>query len=134
FNGTHLPFLTRYASASKTFTYRPFPGWGVRDSPNFGGIAAFENFVFVVGMGAYTGDFTGLIRIDTSTNAWLRFGGYVDYIDINMGLDGKLYGLVLPEDGFPAEIQVFDPRTTAFLRSISIPPRSEEHTSELQSR
>jgi len=121
YNGTFFPFLTRYSPNTNTFKHRPFPGWSTVNSPNLGAIATFQKFVFVTDYATYNGGSSGIIRVDRTDNSWVRFAAGTMFIDINVGLDGNLYGIVLNPDFDETLIRVYDPLTLALLRTIAIP-------------
>jgi hypothetical protein len=127
FNGTFSPFLTSYSPSSNTFTHTAFPGWNIWNYTDFGGIAAYQNFIYVPDMDtAYQTNLNGIIRFDTSANTADRFFAGTDFISLNMGLDGKLYAL-FPGCGlwqncsYASDINVYDPATMALLGHIAIP-------------
>jgi hypothetical protein len=120
YNGTFSPFLTRYSSSSGTFSNSYAHGWSTINNITYGGIAAYQNFVFVTDMNtAAGGDTSGIIRFDTSSHATARFAPGTGFVGLNMGLDGKLYAI--PSGSGPAPIRVYDPVTMALLRQIPIP-------------
>jgi hypothetical protein len=127
FNGTFSPLLTRYSPSSNTFTHTTFPGWNIWNYTDFGGIAAYQNFIYVTDMDtAYQTNLNGIIRFDTAANTAARFFAGTDFINLNMGLDGKLYAL-FPGCGlwrncsYASDINVYDPATMALLGHIAIP-------------
>lgn len=119
YNGTFTPFLTRYSSISRTFTHTSFGGWSTVNGALYGGIAGYQNFVYVTDMA--TGNANGIIRFDTLNNTAVRFADgpdfRTDFIDLNIGLDGNLYVVPYSQN----EIRVYDPVTMALLRQIPLP-------------
>jgi hypothetical protein len=119
FNGTFSPLLTRYSPVSRTFTHRTFANWNLINSSSYGGIAAFQNFIYATDMDvANETNLNGIVRFDTSANTAMRFAAGTNYIDLNMGLDGKLYAL----NSSTAGVDIFDPSTMALVGHITIPP------------
>lgn len=119
FNGTFDPFLSRYSPVEGSFTHQAFPLWSCFNSTQFGGIAAYQKYVFV----ANTLNWGGIYRYDTFARTWVRFGSPVGFMDLSTGADGKLYGLFTTA-GYSAgatDINVYDPETLALLRSVRIP-------------
>lgn len=111
-NGT----LIRYSPITNTFTDLAIPGWNFDSAPWYGGLAAYDHFIFAPDQHYYPGvpDFTGTIRIDTLTNESVHFDDNNTPLRINIGLDGKLYvfnGLM---------IRVFDPITLNKERDIQL--------------
>jgi hypothetical protein len=118
YNGTFGPFLTRYSSFSGTFTHTSVALWSTVNDIGAGGIAAYQNFIFVTDMFTFSGgEANGIVRFDTSSNTAIRFAAGSDFIDLNIGLDGNLYALTSPQ----APIRVYDPKTMALLRQIPLP-------------
>ena len=121
FNGTFAPFLTRYSFSTNSFTDQSFTGWSVANCTTCGGIAAYQNYVYAVDMATDRSgtDSNGIVRFDTLTNTAVRFAAGIDFRDINIGLDGKLYGLFAANSGLA--INVYDPLTMQMLNSIAVP-------------
>ena len=115
YNGTFAPFMTTYSPTSNTFTHRTFDGWNTVNNVTYGGIATYGNFVYATDMQAGSGQANGIVRFDLSTNTATRFADGFDFIDLNIGLDGKLYGF---RDRF---VYVYDPITLGLLRTIALP-------------
>lgn len=121
YNGTFAPFMTTYSPISNTFTNRTFDGWNTVNNVTFGGIATFGNFVYATDMQTFGSQANGIVRFDLSTNTATRFANGFDFIDLNIGLDGKLYGF---RDGGQS-VDVFDPVTLGLLRTIQLPQLSD---------
>lgn len=125
FNGTFSPLLTRYVPASNTYTNASFPGWNTINSLNYGGIGSYQNFIYVTDMTtAGQGAPAGIVRFDTTANTAARFADGIDFIDLNIGRDGKLYGLYPGGSPGGTDINVYDPVTMSLLNHISVPPDS----------
>jgi hypothetical protein len=116
FNGYWNPFLTRYSPVSNTFTHKTFPGWSRINSAT-GGIAAYQNFVFATDKNTSPGVANGIVRFDIFKNTAARFANGIDFNDLNIGLDGKLYAVASTQ----ADIYVYEPTTMQLLRHIAQP-------------
>lgn len=114
FNGTFFPFLTRFSWNCSIFTHTTYPEWSTTNYHGGGGIAAYENFVFV--SDESTGDASGIVRFDTSNNTASRVLWNQEFFGLSMGLDGKLY--TRPETG---GIDVYNPTTMQLIRHLSYP-------------
>lgn len=109
--------LTRYSPVSDVFSDFSLFGWGVYSYPTYGAIAAYGHFIFVQDNQYSVADPTdhdGVIRFDSSTNESVHFADDTNPIDINVGLDGKLYVLT-------SQLQVYDPVTLNHERDIPFP-------------
>jgi hypothetical protein len=63
---------------------------------------------------------TGIVRFDTVANTSARFASGVEFQDINVGLDGRLYGIVSPGGGVnSSQVFVCDPTTMAQTGTIN---------------
>jgi hypothetical protein len=90
-----------------------FPGWRVRGNLNFGGLAAFGNYVFASDMN--TPDTGGIIAFNIDNFSGRQFASGSEYTQITMGKNGLLYALAT--DG---SVDEFDPLTLAFVRKINL--------------
>jgi hypothetical protein len=112
YNGTFAPLLTRCFPTSRSFTHLSYLGWSTVNNLYYGGIAAYQNFIFVTDMSTFNGgEPSGIIRFDTSNNTAARFADGHGYTNLSMGLDGKLY----------TPGTVYDPATMEVLRQFSLP-------------
>ena len=104
--------LSVFDSVNGTWDHYAGPtGWSAWESnmssPAFGALALFGDFVFSSDT-VRSGDEKGIIRFDMSDNfSSQRFADTESYIDLSLGLDGKLYGLRLDFK----TVDVFDPAT-----------------------
>lgn len=118
YDGTFNPSLNTLSPASGTWSPRKHPGWSTVNNVSFGGVTAYGNYVFATDMwtaGNSDPNARGLIRFDLSTNTATRFSPTLDYIDVNLGLDGLLYGV---SDEY--SLQVFNPTTLTLIRSVHL--------------
>ena len=117
FNGTSSPLLSRFLSSSNAFSASALmSGWNVINSPTNGGIGTFANFVYLTDMNAGGIATNGIIRFNTSTAAVTRFANGIDFLDLNIGLDRKLYALTTTH-----RINVYDPITLQFDHEVVFP-------------
>ena len=117
FNGTSHPLLTRFSTQTKAFTDISFDGWDTSSDQRFAGIASFQQFVYVTDMDMDGSGRNGIVRFDTATSTATRFASGNDFIDVTMGLDGRLYGLTIDK-----EVLAYDPLTMELLRDVVLPP------------
>jgi hypothetical protein len=115
FLGTFHPVLARYSPDASAFTYQTTPGWGMANNGTYGGIAASGNYVFVSDGRVGTDLLGGVVRFNLADGTSQRFLPDIDFMDINLGLDGQLYAL----DEY-LSVYVFDPLTMAFQRKITL--------------
>src|SRR5437773_368586 len=66
FNGGSESELTTYNAATGTFTNHTFPGWSIAGDIAYGGVAAFQNYVFVTDMNTGNGEPQGIVVFDKS--------------------------------------------------------------------
>jgi hypothetical protein len=122
YNGTFAPFLTRYSPSSTSFTHTTLDGWSTANNVTYGGIATFQNFIYATDMAtAGTGASNGIVRFDTATNTAARYTPGTDFIDLNVGLDGQLYGLYPGGSPGGTNVNVYDPVTMQLIRTIVLP-------------
>ena len=118
FNGTFSPYMSSRdpALALPTWTHQTYPNWKTVNNGSYGGIDTHLNQVFVTDM--LTDN--GVVSFDTESGVAFRFADGTDAIDLTVGLDGLLY--VLSPGGSPngRTIDVYDPQTYSFIRSIDL--------------
>src|SRR5205807_1603941 len=85
------------------------------NNTSYGGIAAYNNFVFVTDMSTAIDPTGGIIRFDLNGGPTAEFATNNSYIDVVLGLDGLLYGVVGPS------IHVFNPQTMTEVRNFTVP-------------
>ncbi len=117
FDGTFEPSLTTIDELHGSRQDHSFPGWSTAAAAGTGGVARFGQYVFVTDMSTGSGaDLqNGLIRFDTTDFSATLFGGALDYTDVAVGAEGLLYGLAA------GQLQVYDPTTLAFIRTVTLP-------------
>src|SRR5260370_1287961 len=124
-NGTFTPSLSTYSPATLTWSHKTTSGWSTINNATYGGVAAFNNFVFVTDMAVFGQPLNGMIRFDNSGGPATLFAGGHDFIDLTIGLDGLLYGLT---DDQPNQVYVFNPQTLAPVRNFALTDPSASDT------
>ena len=110
YSGSASASLRTYDPVTQTWSSHTLAGWSTVESG--GGAASINDSVFVTDMATVgDGNTQGLIRFNLSDFSAERFAPTLAPIDVNAGLDGKLYAL----DG--ARVIVFDPATLTALRT-----------------
>jgi len=122
FNGTATPSLTTRSGG--TLTENTLVGWSTANVTDFGGIAAYKNYIYVTDQvtGSDAPTDQGVIRFDTSNNyAATRFATSLDPCDLSLGMDGLLYVLSGNSSSTAGTITVFDPLTMNVVNTITPP-------------
>lgn len=120
YNGTFDPYLSTYDPVNATWSHVTFPGWSTINNESYGGIAAYDRFVYVTDMSTFGDEEKGVIRYDTSDGTWQRFAEDIDPIDLAIGFDGFLYALHPGGSPSGRTVDVYDPFTLAFQRRIDL--------------
>jgi hypothetical protein len=127
YNGTLSPALISLDPvAAGVFRNTPFAGWSTVGNLTYGGVAAFDDFVFVTDMATPgPGSPNGIIRFDVNTWAGVRFGGGAaggpgDTIDLTVGRDGLLYAQAPGTSPGGNLVTVYDPATLALVRQVDL--------------
>src|SRR5262249_3119773 len=115
YNGTFTPYLSTYNPGSQSWSHQTFAGWSTVNNGSYGGIAAFDKYVFVTDMNTNGASEQGIVRFDITGGPTVRFADTNEYIDVIMGLDGNLYGLTGGNHVF-----VFNPTTLAPVRDFGL--------------
>jgi hypothetical protein len=120
YNGTFHPVLTTLDPVSGTVVNNTsFPGWSTINNTTYGGLGAFDHYVFATSTKTGSSDQNGIIRFDVNDYSGVRFGSN-DYIQLAIGLDGLLYAQTPPTSPGGYLLDVFDPTTLAFQRTINL--------------
>ncbi|HKB04300.1 MAG TPA: hypothetical protein VKD90_18900, partial [Gemmataceae bacterium] len=121
YNGTQAtPVRSSTIDDSQTWDHVSGPaGWSTDTANDTGGIAVFQNFVFATDMDV-SGDGNGIVRWDLTDDSSTRVVSGTDYVDLTIGLDGKLYALT-PPGGGPQAIHVYDPATLDPFPTVTLP-------------
>lgn len=115
FNGTGSPYLSSIdpAVSFTAYSHDSDVDWDTSYTIEGGGIVAYENFVFATDSGFSSAG--GILRFDRTTGQSVRFSSTVaDYVDVNIGLNGLLYGLT------GNTVHVFEPLTMQQLSTITL--------------
>lgn len=108
FNGATTVYLSLLNTQTGSWSHQLLNGVSATAADGgSGGLASFGQFVFLSDVQTGTGEPRGLVRVDLVTGDVNRFSGSLSYRDVNVGLDGKVYGLV--SDGLT--VRQFDPST-----------------------
>jgi hypothetical protein len=110
---TYDTTLSTYDLCSNIWKHNINSGWDSGGSPSFGAIGTYQNFVYAADCG--TG---GIIRFDIDDYLPEKFAQDYCFIDLNIGLDGFLYGLSNDND-IRNTVMVYDPITMAHLKTIN---------------
>ena len=115
YNGTFTAYLAAYNPATSSWTQTPYPGWSTVSNVSYGGLAEFGNFIYATDMATAGAMPNGVVRFNLADGSATRFGN-VDFIDLNVGLDGKLYALTSS-----STIYEYDPIGMGLIRTITLP-------------
>ena len=116
YDGTNTPSLATYSPTANSWSYLTASGWSTVNNISYGGVAAYNNYVFATDMTtAGSGAPDGIIRFNTTDGSAVRFGQGSNFIQLALGLDGQLYGL----ESYGV-VQVFDPNTLALERTFTL--------------
>jgi len=114
YNGTFSPYLSTYDSGTATWSHVNYPGWNTANNISYGGIAVYQDYVYVTDMLGSPNQ--GIVRFDRSSGTTQRFETAKEFIDITMGLDGWLYALRSNED----TVDTYDPETMELLWTTTL--------------
>ena len=123
FNGTFRPFLSTVAPDSGTRQQPQCSGWSTVNNPTYGGIATWQNYVYVSDMRTLNtpeAGAAGVVRFDLRDSSCQRSADSAELVDVAVGLDGLLYGLTRTQ-----LVKVYDPQTLALIRNV--PLRAADH-------
>jgi hypothetical protein len=116
YNGTFTPYLAAYNPTTNSWSQSTYPGWSTVSNVSYGGLAEFGNYLYASDMATAGAMPNGVVRFNLADGSATRFGN-VDFTELNIGLDGKLYAL----SGATSTIYVYDPISTALLRTVALP-------------
>jgi streptogramin lyase len=121
FNGTFDPTVSTLDPTAGTWTHRSYPGWSLVNNLTYGGLAVRGRYLYATDMAtAGDGSPKGIVRFDLDSSAASRFATGIEPIDLHIGLDGLLYALYPGGSPGGRTIDVYDPVTTQFIRSIDL--------------
>lgn len=118
FNGTFAPYLSIYNPQTDQWTSTNFARWSLANNVTYGGIGVNQSSIFTsdyATSGDTDGVHDGIVKWDLSGDNPSRFALGSDCRDLSMGLDGKLYALLV---GNGHLIRAFDPATLQIVNSV----------------
>jgi PKD repeat protein len=118
FNGTFEPTLAVYTPGTGGWSQTPYSGWSTANVTSYGGLTTAGHYAYVPDMTTFNSTAAqakGIVRFDLTDLSAARFLSDREYTDLNMGKDGKLYGL--QSDSGP--VDVIDPATMTVERSVN---------------
>lgn len=115
--GTFGPALRTRDAGTGTLSNRYLAGWSTVNNVGFGGLAYHDGAVYAADMTTYSGgEAQGIVRFDLGTGAATRFATDFEPMDVNVGLDGKLYAI-----DYYLGLRVYDPATGEQLFAGDLP-------------
>ncbi len=114
YNGTFDPYMTRWTPDAGEWAHDTYDGWDTGGLAGYGGIAAWQSYVYTTDMAGPPGNDGGLVRFNTPNGTATRYFDYTEFIDVTTGFDGKLYALQ-PNERLVYQI---DPGTMAVERAF----------------
>ncbi len=112
FNGLSSPYLSIYDKITLSWTHYTTTGWGLLGFNDLGGIAKFENFIFLTDMDSDNPP--GVLKFNLETEEFSHFAEGLNPTKVTIGLDGLLYVHNLS----PRIVYVFDPVTEVLLKTV----------------
>lgn len=112
FNGHDTPSLSIYNPLHATWQHKKYQGWNILNYDSYGGIAHFNQYVFVIDM-AVNDDTAGIVRFSLENDSEQFFAGG-EYTDITLGGDNMLYALA------GSKVDKYDPETMVLTGSYTI--------------
>jgi hypothetical protein len=124
YNGTFDAHLSTLNPATGLWSTISVPELSIINNGTFGKITAFGDYVFVPDHDSGDGPAQGIVRINVQNGTWIRFAIPSNpndaSIDLNIGPDGLLYSLGGAGSPSGRFIEVYDPLTLEFVRSINL--------------
>lgn len=114
FNGTFNPTLAIYDGSA--WQQHTIAGWSTVNNASYGGIAAFNDKIYLTDTYTYGNEAKGIIAFDAASQTSQAIVNQSDYIDVTVGQDGLLYAL---RDMY-GNVDVISPTTQTILRSVSV--------------
>jgi len=116
YDGTFTPALATYTPTTNSFSFQTFPGWSTVGNITYGEVAAYKTFVFASDMATSgSGAPNGIVRFDSAGSGTVRFASGNDFIQVALGQDGLLYGLLSG-----GTVQAYNPDTLAPVRTFTL--------------
>jgi len=124
YNGTFTPYLTTYNPADGTYTFANCYGLSTLNITYYGGIAAYDRYVYLTDMATSLAPDQGIVRFDTTRASLpVRFAprpftqvGSTGCIADSVGWDGLLYVVSYDGNGI---FDVYDPITMVEVKKVS---------------
>ena len=112
FNGTFNPVLSSLDPQTGNWSHVSYPDWNIESNLSYGGIAVNKDYVYV------TDQFTlsGIVRFNTRSYEGRRYSEGLNYIDLTVGFDGRLYALRNDE----VTVDVYDPVTMLLEKTVTL--------------
>jgi PKD domain/Calx-beta domain/RTX calcium-binding nonapeptide repeat (4 copies) len=108
YNGTNKPSLALYDRNMEDWQQLQFPQWSTRPGDTHGGLTVAGPVIYVPDANTFQAEATGIVRFDLGhPPSTYRLANGIEYLDLNLGGDGKLYAL----RGVFGPIDVYDPAT-----------------------
>ncbi|MEM7251452.1 MAG: hypothetical protein AAF493_08525 [Pseudomonadota bacterium] len=116
YNGTFDPYLSFYNPRTDQWAHVTTAGWSTVNNVSYGGIAVFEDTVFLTDMetAGPMDSLSGIVAIDTVSGTVTRFATSTAPEDLNLGLDGRLYSLS------GSAVSIYDPKTFGLLDTVNL--------------
>lgn len=114
-SGTFTPSLRIWDPVSGSWSTAAAVDWEASNGTDPGGLAVMESFVFVTDS-QFEAEQT-LLRYDTATDSWFRFGRSEFYKEIAAGWDGQLYALRFSDS---ATVDKYNPMTLQLIGSVTL--------------
>lgn len=124
YNGTFHPFLSTYYTRESRWMHSTHPDWSTANTVGYGGIASFQNYIYVTDFRTSRAEASGIVRFDVNDYSSARFADGIDFIDLAIGLDGLLYGLYPGGSPSGTHVAVYDPLRMTFLRTVTLDHQS----------
>lgn len=119
YNGTFDAWLTKLDPATSGYSHQEIPQFSTGNNVSYGGIAVYQNYVFLTDMKTGNDTLKGLLRVDTTDDSVTRFADTKEYQDINVGLDGIVYARYAGSGD--ERLDKFNPSTLAELGTLTFP-------------
>ncbi len=120
YNGTFDPYLSILDINTNTWTHRKDPGLWTINNSSYGGIAANEDYAFLSDMGPDYNNPEGVVRFDLDSMASVEIEVGEGVIDVNLGLDGKLYALFPGGSPGGRYVKVYNPEKLTHIGDVSL--------------
>lgn len=129
FNGTFDPWLSTYSPFEDVWVHHTHPGWSIINNGTYGAVAAHGEWIFVPDHETFgPGDAPlGIIRFIRSDFSADRFATDFSAVDLNVGLDDRLYALGSTGSPNGVTLRVYDPASMTLIWSMNMPSTSNDY-------